>query len=34
MISQLNVYVMDTVLRYCVILMWGVEYSTEGHMVL
>ena len=34
MISQLKVYVMDNVRRYCVILMWGGKYSTEGQIIL
>ena len=34
MIFQVNVYVMETVLRYNVMFMYGGKYSTEGHMVL
>ena len=34
MISQVNVYVMDTARRYYVMFVCGGQYSTEGHMVL
>ena len=34
MISQVNVYVADTVLRYYVMFMPGGQYSTYDHMVL
>ena len=34
MISQVNLYVMDTVRRYYVMFMCGGQYSTDGHMVL
>ena len=33
MISQVNFYVMDNIRRYFVMLMFGGQYSTEGHMV-
>ena len=34
MISQVNLYMMDTVQRYYVMFMCGGQYSTDGHMVL
>ena len=34
MISQVNVYVMDTVWRYYVMFMCGDQYSTDSHMAL
>ena len=34
MISQVNLYVMDTVWGYYVMFMCGGQYSTDGHMVL
>ena len=33
MISQVNVYVADSVLRYYVMIVYGGQYSTQGYMV-
>ena len=34
MISQVNIYVVDIVLRHYVMFMYGGPYSTQDHMVL